>query len=166
MIQYLQLPFYFDAGRMLAEITQITDSWNPHFNTQHYNGNWSGLSLRAPGGIANNLLAETLNKHTSFEDTPLLAQCPYIQSVLHQLACPQTSVRLLKLERDAVIKEHTDAGLNFEQGEARLHIPIITHELVDFYLDGQRLVMKPGECWYINASLPHRLANPSPADRI
>jgi mannose-6-phosphate isomerase-like protein (cupin superfamily) len=166
MIQYLQLPFHFDAARMLEEVTLITASWNLHFNKHDYQGNWSGLSLRAPGGITDNLLAEALNDFDTFEDTPLLGQCPYIKSVLKQIACPQTSVRLLKLEKGALIKEHTDAGLNFEEGEVRLHIPIITHDLVEFYLDGQRLSMQPGDCWYINASLPHRLANPSPVDRI
>lgn len=166
MIRYIQLPFRFDAARMLQEIEAITSPWNPHFNTMDYEGAWNGLSLRSPGGLANNLLAESLVGSHTFEDTPLLAQCDYIQQVLCMLECPQTSVRLLKLEKDAVIKEHTDDGLNFEQGEVRLHIPICTHELVDFYLDGHQLHMQAGECWYINASLPHRLANRSPVDRI
>lgn len=166
MIRYLQLPFQFDAARMLREIEEINTPWNPHFNTMDYEGAWNGLSLRSPGGLPNNLLAESLVGSHTFEDTPLLAQCNYIQEVLSLLECPQTSVRLLKLEKDAVIKEHTDAGLNFEEGEVRLHIPIRTHELVDFYLDGQQLHMQTGECWYINASLPHRLANRSPVDRI
>ena len=78
----------------------------------------------------------------------------------------QTSARLLKLAQGAVVKEHKDLGLNYEEGEVRLHIPVITHAGVEFYLDNHRLEMKAGECWYINASLPHRLANPSPADRI
>ncbi len=166
MIRYLQLPFQFDASRMYQEVLNIEQDWRAHFNTGAYQGSWSGLSLRAPGGRLDNILTEQLGGESHFENTPLLNQCPYIKSVLQSLECPQTSVRLLKLEHGTIVKEHTDAGLNFEEGEARLHIPVYTHELVDFYLDGDRLNMQVGECWYINASLPHRLSNQSPVDRI
>lgn len=166
MIRYLRLPFQFDAALMQQEVHAADAEWRLHFNSRHYEGNWSGLSLRSPGGTPDNLFVDGLGKDTSFMDTPLLKRCPYITQVIDSLPCEKTSVRLLKLEHGAVVKEHTDAGLNFEEGEARLHIPVITHPLVEFCLDAQRLEMKAGECWYINASLPHRLSNPSPVDRI
>jgi quercetin dioxygenase-like cupin family protein len=166
MIRYLQLPFQYDSTQLQREVADLQRAWYPHFNRQHYEGNWEGLSLRAPGGKADTLLVEALGEEVPCEDTPLLDQCPYIQSTLRSLECPQTSVRLLKLRQGAVIKEHIDAGLFFEKGEARLHIPICTHPEVEFYLDGDRVRMETGSCWYINAGLPHRLANPSPQDRI
>ena len=166
MIRYLQLPFYYDAEKMAAEVNAVQNTWKRHFNEHDYTGDWSGISLRAPGGAADNLFTESFNNEASFEDTPLMSQCPYIKSVIGSLQCVHTSVRLLKLDRNAVVKEHTDAGLNFEEGEARLHIPVVTHPDVEFYLDNHRLTMQAGECWYINASLPHRLSNPSPVHRI
>ena len=76
------------------------------------------------------------------------------------------AVRLLKLNAGAVIKEHHDAELCFEKGEIRLHIPVITHEGVEFYLDKERIPLKEGECWYMNFNLPHSLINKSKIDRI
>lgn len=166
MIRYLQLPFRFDAARMQDEVNAITAAWTAHFNKMHYQGDWSGLPLRSPGGQMDNLLADASAVKQPFRDTALLEQCPYLRSVLDSMPWEKTSARLLKLAQGAVVKEHRDLGLNYEQGEVRLHIPVITHADVEFYLDGHRLEMKEGECWYINANLPHKLANPSPADRI
>jgi hypothetical protein len=166
MIRYLQLPFHYDAAQMQAEVNAITASWTAHFNTMHYEGNWCGIPLRSPGGKIDNLLADAAAVQQPFRDTALMEQCPYLRSVLDGMPWVKTSVRLLKLAQGAVVKEHKDFGLNYEEGEVRLHIPVITHADVAFYLDGHRLEMKEGECWYINASLPHKLANPSPVDRI
>ncbi|XZF12795.1 aspartyl/asparaginyl beta-hydroxylase domain-containing protein [Chitinophagaceae bacterium MMS25-I14] len=164
MIKYIRFPFLYDVQQMQQEVNAVTSAWVAHFNRADYEGNWSGIALRAPGGEENNLVV--MSHHKPFEDTALLKMCPYIKSVLESFLCVKTTVRLLKLEQGAVIKEHRDQGLNFEEGEVRLHIPVITHPLVEFYLDGDRLDMQEGTCWYINASLPHRLANHSPVDRI
>jgi hypothetical protein len=82
------------------------------------------------------------------------------------VACPIRSVRLLRLAPGAVIREHRDAGLRYEQGEARLHIPIATNAAVEFVLDGDRHVMEAGECWYVNVDLPHRVNNRGTTERI
>ncbi len=166
MIRYLQLPFQFDAGRLQNELGAIEAAWRLHFNVAHYEGDWSGLALRSPGGRTDNLVADSVVGGEDFADTPLLDGCPGIRAVLNTMHCPLLGVRLLRLGRGAVVKAHTDAGLNFESGEARLHIPIVTHPMVEFYIDGDRVHMKAGSCWYINAALPHRLANPSPVDRV
>ena len=76
------------------------------------------------------------------------------------------SVRLLNLAAGAIIQEHRDHGLAYEQGEARLHIPVHTNEHVSFYVNGELVPMAEGSCWYINANLPHRVANEGKADRI
>lgn len=165
MIRFIRFPCQFDAGRLRQETEQLQQAWLQHFNIQHYEGDWSGIPLRSPGG-ASTLLPELLGTEQPFEDTPYLLQSPCLREVIATFHCEKTSIRLLKLSRGAIIKEHRDQGLNYEEGEVRLHIPVITHPLVEFYLDGERLPMKAGSCWYINASLPHRLANPSPEDRI
>ena len=46
------------------------------------------------------------------------------------------------------------------------HIPVQTHAALEFRLNGKRLVMQEGECWYINANMPHSVANQSEIDRI
>ena len=96
----------------------------------------------------------------------MLDHCPAVRLLLNSLQCEKLSARLLNLQAGAVIKEHTDKELYFEKGEARLHFPVITNPLVEFYPDNERLPMQEGECWYINANLPHRLANKGSNDRI
>ncbi len=54
----------------------------------------------------------------------------------------------------------------FEKGEARLHFPIVTNPQVEFYVDGIRVDMQPGTCWYINANLIHQVINKGKTDRI
>lgn len=138
--------------------------WQPHFNRHDYEGGWDVLSFRSPGGGLN-AFAESLNNE-AYTDTPLLERCPSVRSLLDSLQCEKLSARLLNLQAGAIIKEHTDKELYFEKGEARLHFPIITNPFVAFYLDNERLQMQEGDCWYINANLPHRLANKGSSNRI
>jgi quercetin dioxygenase-like cupin family protein len=138
--------------------------WQPHLNKHDYEGGWDVLSFRSPGGGLNTL-AESVNNE-AYMDTPLLDHCPTVRSLLNSLQCEKLSARLLNLQAGAVIKEHTDKELYFEKGEARLHFPIVTNPFVEFYLDNDRLQMQEGSCWYINANLPHRLANKGNSNRI
>lgn len=132
---------------------------------RHYEGEWSGAALRAPGGQGANIVPEA-HDGSRFADTPLLGRCPYFQQVLATFKCPLQSVRLLRLHAGSNIAEHVDRALDFDEGEVRIHIPIATSEQVRFYLDGSRLVMAPGECWYTNVNLPHSVQNGGVTDRI
>jgi aspartyl/asparaginyl beta-hydroxylase (cupin superfamily) len=76
------------------------------------------------------------------------------------------SARFLNLHAGSVIKEHKDAELAFEKGEARLHFPVITNAGVEFYSERERIFLNEGDCWYLNANLPHNVSNNSNSDRI
>jgi mannose-6-phosphate isomerase-like protein (cupin superfamily) len=96
----------------------------------------------------------------------VLERCPYIREVLASFHCPLKLVRFLKLSAGSNIKEHSDFDLSFEDGEVRVHIPIQTNPQVEFVVDGERLPMGEGECWYINFNLPHRIHNGGETDRV
>jgi quercetin dioxygenase-like cupin family protein len=164
-IKYIQLPFAFSPGKLVAELNAINEQWIAHFNKAHYDGEWSALPLRSINGSLSNVLPEN-NERGEFMDTSLMDQCPYMKSILARFPCEHRSARLLKLNAGAIIKEHKDAGLCFEQGEARIHVPITTNPQVEFYLDNERIDVKPGECWYMNFNLPHRIANLGDTDRV
>jgi hypothetical protein len=66
----------------------------------------------------------------------------------------------------AEVKPHSDHCLGYEDGSFRLHIPIITNSEVEFILDGNRIIMNEGECWYIDANFVHSVANRGTNDRI
>jgi hypothetical protein len=166
MLTCLRLPLTFDPKGLQADLDRISsDEWVPHFNDRYYEGDWSGVALRSPEGASRQLYADP-GKDELFTDTPVLARCPSLQNALAALKCPVKSARLLKLGAGARIIEHRDYNLSLDDGEVRLHVAITTGPLVDFYLNGDRIVMNAGECWYINANLPHKVDNRSNSDRV
>ena len=166
MLKHLRLPLRFDAARMLEETRALEDrSWQAHYQTRHYEGGWRALPLRSLEGRADDIFISP-RPDASYRDTPLLDACPYLREVLRTFQCPLLAVRLMKLEAGAIIKEHRDAELCAEKGEARFHIPVLTHPDVVFMLGGNRLPLEAGECWYLNFDLPHSVRNGSPVDRI
>jgi len=162
----VKLPLRFDAARMQADLARImADEFVPHFNTAYYQGDWSAVPLRSLGGRTDQIYPDPTAKN-AFADTPLLARCEYIREVLAALPCPQQAVRFLRLKAGSIIKEHRDHELGFEDGEIRLHIPVITNPGVEFVLNQVRVIMNEGDCWYLNVNQPHRVANHGPTDRI
>lgn len=165
VIRFASLEIPVDIGSIQKEVAALTaNEWQPHMNRHDYEGEWNVLALRSPGG-SNNPLAEPMNNE-GYKNTFLMRQCPSIEQLLDHLQCEKLSARLLNLHPAAVIREHTDKELCFEKGEARLHFPIFTNSLVEFFIDGTRVRMQEGDCWYINANLPHSLANKGDRDRI
>jgi hypothetical protein len=161
-----ELPVRFDPVRLQTDLNgMFAAEFLPHFNTHYYEGNWSVAPLRSIGGAANQIYPDP-TKGDSFADTPLLARCPYVIEALRFFQCPLLAVRFLRLASGSVIKEHRDFNLSLEDGELRLHVPVVTNPEVEFILNGHRVVMKEGECWYLNLNMPHRVANHGVTARI
>ena len=165
MVSHAKLPVLIPIKDLQKEVLSITTNWLSHFNYKYYEGEWSVLSLRSPGGKSDQIIPDQIQQ-VDYSDTELLSVCPAIRLWLNQFQCPLLSVRFLNLKSNSIIKEHRDHELAFENGEARLHIPIFTNPFVEFYLNNQLVKMQEGECWYINANLPHRVANLGSTDRI
>lgn len=164
-IHHLQLPFECDLDALRADLAEVAPvGWSPHFNTGYYSGDWSGIPLRGIPGTHVPLYADPTR--SDFADTELMSRCSYIPQLLARLECPIESVRFLRLAAGAQIHEHRDCGLCYEEGVARLHVPVHTNPEVDFSLADQRLSLSAGECWYINFDLPHRITNHGANDRI
>jgi hypothetical protein len=163
---FTRIPLVFDARSLLDEAETIGAArWIAHYNDGSHDGGWQGIALRAPGGDAANLYANREGAD-AIRDTELLAGFPHLSAALGRIECPLKSVRLLRLEAGGVIREHRDDDLRFDEGEARLHIPLATNPRVEFYVDDARVVMEPGECWYLDLSRPHRVHNRGASDRI
>ncbi len=166
MIKYLQLPFHFDVQKMQEELQRMdSKAWKPHYQKLHYEGDWTALPLRSVNGDAGNIFVSPEN-NPEYKDTVFLANSVYFREVLSSFECPLLSVRLLKLNAGAVIKEHKDAEMCYEMGEIRMHIPVVTNHEVEFYLDKERMNLKEGECWYMNFNLPHSVNNKGQTARI
>lgn len=161
MIRAARLGLRFDAARMRNELAAL-ETWEPHFNQAYYQGEWSGVALRSNSAH----LPLFVDPKAEFRPTAAAARVPYIAECLQQFRCELRSARLLKLTPGSTIAEHSDAGVSLEHAEARLHVPVITNDAAEFVVGGESVVMRPGECWYINISLPHRAANRGTTDRI
>jgi mannose-6-phosphate isomerase-like protein (cupin superfamily) len=168
MVNVLKLPFKFDPQKLKDDLSKISnDKWYAHFNKSDYEGEWEGIALRAPVGAVHPILQ--LAPHPGIKEftwTDILDSCSYLKEALNIFKCPLKSVRLLKLKPGSIIKEHSDSFLAFEEGEARMHIPIQTNNEIYFYLQGKRIIMTEGETWYLNFSLKHRIENRSKMDRV
>ena len=167
MTSTLKLPFNFDSRKLRSDLEKFTESdWTPHFNTQYYEGDWSGIALRAPrnsvlGGIYPDPVAKD-----GYEDTAHLARCSYFPEVLKTFECELESARLLRLGAAAKIREHRDYLMSLEDGVARIHIPVQTNPQVEFFLDKKLVRMEIGETWYLNLNLPHSVVNHGSETRI
>jgi|SRR5882672_2563673 len=166
MISNCKLPFAFDPTLLRSDLEQFApEDWTAHFNADYYEGDWSGVALRSVSGVASQLYPDPLAEG-SFVDTPILDRCPNIRAVLALFKCPLRSVRFLRLAAGSTIREHRDYDLGYEDGQIRLHVPIISNADVVFFLDAQRIEMNEGECWYLDLNLPHWVENRSGVDRI
>lgn len=166
MIAHLILPFEFNIEKLQHDLETVLQlHWTPHFNTGGYEGSWSAIPLYAPGGDPSNILAHYLGEE-EIKVTPLLENCEYFKDVIDQFKCPVITARLMKLDAGAYIKPHRDHDSGYEDGMFRIHIPVITNSEVEFLLNGERLVMNPGECWYTNVNFEHSVANRGQEDRV
>ena len=165
-IATLRLPFQFDAERLKADAEKFAPAeWIQHFNVHYFEGEWSGVALRAISGAAVPLFPDP-NTTENFTDTPEMARMAYLPELLQALKCDLTSVRFLKLSAGSTIRRHRDYKLSPEEGEVRLHVPVQTNDQVEFMLDDKRVMMAPGECWFLNFNLYHSVHNRSNQDRI
>lgn len=166
VIKYIRLPFTFDVSLLQQEVNTLAlQHWQLHYQTLHYEGNWSAIPLRSIEGKSDDIFISP-QENAVYKDTAFLKEGSYLKKVLAVFKCPLLAVRLLKLDAGAIIKEHRDADLAFEMGEIRIHIPVQTNSEVEFYLDKERMLLQEGECWYMNFNLPHSIHNKSNTDRI
>jgi quercetin dioxygenase-like cupin family protein len=166
--RYLRLPFTFDVAALQADLwglhsPQQPSAWIDHYNNTAHERRWACLPLRAIDGSSEHILAQAEGQ---FLDTPLLASCPYFRQVLAAFECETSSVRLMSLAAGGRILPHTDPGGGFEDGVARLHIPIITDPKVLFHINGESVHFGAGQVWYMNANCIHAVDNNSEVERI
>lgn len=165
MTSTLKLPLTFELNDLKRDLDALSaDDWTPHFNTQYYEGDWSGVALRSSENAHVALYPDPTA--VRFVDTETMTRCPSVADVLKRFECETESVRFLRLGAGAAIREHRDYKLGIEDGVARVHIPVKTSEHVEFYLGGERVEMREGEAWYLNFNLPHSVKNNGFDERI
>lgn len=166
MYRACKLSSTFDPDRLRADLVAAGECWIPHFVQRNYDGDWSAIPLRSVHGQSDHIVPDAGVPAEAYQDTEVLAACPYFRAVLAAFRCPVGSARLLKLAAGSRIHEHTDHDLSAARGYARLHVPVTTNPGVGFFIEDERVGMAAGECWYIDATLRHRLENLGATDRV
>jgi aspartyl/asparaginyl beta-hydroxylase (cupin superfamily) len=95
-----------------------------------------------------------------------MARAPNVRAALEAIKCEKEAVSLPRLAAGSRIKEHKDYFIGIEDSYVRLHIPIITHPLSEFYLEDERVWMQEGELRYLDFGRKHRVENNSHTDRV
>ena len=163
----VRLPFQFDKTLLVNDLNKIYGDWTEHFVKDNYSGDWSVIPLRGPKGAVHPIqMIFSSPGVKDFEDTPFLENCDYFKQVINTFQTKITSVRLMKLGAGSEIKEHQDYDLDEENGIVRLHIPVVTNDKVEFFLNRKRVVMEAGECWYCRLSDPHSVYNRGTEARV
>ncbi|MRX39926.1 aspartyl/asparaginyl beta-hydroxylase domain-containing protein [Flavobacterium sp. LC2016-23] len=166
LIRFIKFPISFDVDKLKSDLAGILNkSWTDHYNKNDYTGKWTSVALMSKDGKSDSIFALS-NAGDEMMHTEILDSCTYFKEILDNFHFEKTAVRLLQLAVGAEIKPHSDHCLGYEDGSFRLHIPIITNPDVEFILDGKRLIMNEGECWYIDANFTHSVANRGNQDRI
>ena len=167
MLSALRLPFSFDAELLQRDLgaAESRMEWERHFNRAYHFGEWSGIALRGNSNRPATLFIDP-SRPDDFADLPIFDECPYVREVVSQFQAPIRSVRFLKLAPEAGIKEHRDMYVGLEHDELRVHVPVLTNDHVDFIVAGERVVMRPGECWYVNVDQVHSVLNRGTTPRV
>ncbi|MCW8999007.1 MAG: aspartyl/asparaginyl beta-hydroxylase domain-containing protein, partial [Kangiellaceae bacterium] len=151
---------------------QLEKNWVPHVNKSAYLGEWDVIPLRCISehqfshSILQCFTHHSATSKEDWKDLPLMNQYSEIKEILDKLLCPIKSVRFMRLRAGAKILPHRDKGVCLKYGEARLHVPITSTPQVNFFVSKNKVLMNPGELWYIDANQQHSVENNSTTDRI
>ena len=149
----IQLDRQYDVERLRDEVSAIVSSLMQQFYVYY-----SAVPLAA--NVENPLTHDWTGE-------AMLKGCSYLQEIFAEFETEITSIRLMRLEEGAEVKEHTDPTLDAAHREiVRLTLPIFSDDSVTFLLNGAEVPMKPGELWYMKLSDPHSVQNNSSKERI
>ncbi|WP_421549361.1 aspartyl/asparaginyl beta-hydroxylase domain-containing protein [Pseudomonas sp. QD4] len=162
-VAYARLPVSLDLPLLLQALAEIRpEQWQGHFNAEYYQGDWSGVALIAPQDALTELAP---GQGAAVERAPWQRDSRW-QQALCELELEIRSARLLRVGPGSRIFEHRDYDLAGPEADLRLHIPLLSPPLVDFMLDGQRMPLAAGECWFLDLSRPHSVDNRDCSERI
>ncbi len=73
MLSCVKLPLTFDPRGLEHDLSQVSSGeWVRHFNDRYYEGEWSGVALRAVPGASTQLVSQILARLSSH--TPNLSR--------------------------------------------------------------------------------------------
>jgi len=160
----IRLPRTYDVELLQRDLRTLQEVQRAPQPGPYHKGEWTGIALYSMGGKQSTFPSAAGTDH--YQETEELQRAPYFRQILRELECPKEVVRILFLPPEGHIKDHFDFHTSFQFGLLRLHIPIVTHPDVVFFIDNQRVTMNPGELWYGDFAKVHSIKNNSPVVRV
>jgi len=160
----IRLPRTYDVELLQRDLLTLQEVRRAPQPGPYHKGEWTGIALYSMGGKQSTFPSAAGTDH--YEETEELQRAPYFRQILRELECPKEVVRILFLPPEGHIKDHFDFHTSFQFGLLRLHLPIITHPDVAFFIDGQTMNWQPGELWYGDFSKVHSVKNDSQIVRV
>lgn len=171
-----KLPWEFDGARLVADLDRVLeDEWVPHPYTEQGGVLFKGkeyyvAAVLTDNGAIRNVMPHLPVKQETRENavlpTPLLERSPYIREVLGRFDCDFNMARLLAMDPGIVVKKHIDKIRLTHYQFARFHVPIVTNPKAWIYVYGRWIQPRVGECWYLDAAVPHAVRNDGAARRV
>jgi hypothetical protein len=159
----LYLGLKYDVDLLRRDLEALCEVQRAAQPGPYHQGEWTGIALYSMGGKQS--VFPSAAGTARYQETEELQRAPYFKTILDDLKCPKEVVRILFLPPGGHIKDHFDFHTSFQFGILRLHIPIITHDDVEFVIDGERVHWNAGEMWYGDFSKVHSVKNNSPVVR-
>jgi hypothetical protein len=160
----VRLPRTYDVEFLQRDLNTLQEVRRAPQPGPYHKGEWTGIALYSMGGKQSTFPSAAGTDH--YQETEELQLAPYFKQILDELKCPKEVVRILFLPPEGHIKDHFDFHTSFQFGLLRLHIPIVTHPDVAFFIDGQRMNWNAGELWYGDFSKVHSVKNDSQVVRV
>ena len=169
---------------LIREEVNNFDKW---INKDPFTNKWKSITLKSYNGKNQDCLEKHhfgIKENNKFLYTENINHFLNIRFLLDSLNCEIYLVRLLKLEKDGLIKYHTDGMVFRDEKEIiRIHLPIITDKnniikigyplqepapgfsiwnAITFY----KKYLEEGYLYYINVNTLHSVENRSKIDRV
>lgn len=157
----IRFSYQFDAQRIWQELQAIEQSFDTIHSIRIKENKLQGMHLITP-----NRDGEKDGNGFSYRLTAELKQSPYLQSILDTFQCDKFIFRVHNLKAKGEIKLHRDLGRGLQDRIVRIHIPVTSNEEVYFYVNGERVQMQNGECWFADITQFHEVENRSDTDRL
>jgi hypothetical protein len=171
-----KLPLRFDGARLFEDLARVQEhEWVAHpyselGGTLFKKGFDHIAVLIADDGAPQNIMPTVTSKRESRKipvlPTPLLGRCSYFKEVLDSFRCDFNIVRLMAMEPGVIVKTHIDAMRTGQYQIARIHVPLVTNPNASLFVQGRQLQPQVGECWYLDAAVPHSVQNLGDARRV
>lgn len=157
----LRLPLRFDEARLCDDLSRMDPGWWSVHRGSYHDGGWEMIALHSPGG---SMLNQT-SRGEAFAFTPAASRCSYLADVLRAFPAELNRVRFMRLRAGAHILPHSDPMHTIDERLIRIHVPVVTNPEVSFRVAGTRVVMSPGEAWFVDVRFRHEVHNGGSTDR-